>query len=79
MNKLKRWKLYDIRYRDNKSGPQELILDLDGFSWSKEIPVGPFNLNTKAYKAVKEVTGLEIDTCKVDTFYIDSNQDSAII
>lgn len=67
----KRWRLYDIRYRNNKTGPTEIVLNLDEFSWSKDIPVGPFNLNHKVYKAVIEVTGLEIDTCKVDTFYLD--------
>jgi len=71
MKKRKRWILYDVRYRDNKNGPNELILDLDGYPWSSSIPVGFFNLNTKAYKAVKEVTGLEIDTCKVDVIYLD--------
>jgi len=67
----KMWKLYDIRYRDNKHGPGEIVLNLDGFEWSKDIAVGPFHLNTKAYKAIKEVTGLELDSCKVDTFYLD--------
>lgn len=71
MKKRKRWILYDIRYRNNKHGPGELILDLDGYSWSSSISVGFFNLNTKVYKAVKEVTGLEIDTCKVDVIYLD--------
>jgi len=67
----KRWKLYDIKYRGNKYGPTEIILNLDNFEWSKDVPVGPFHLNTKAYKAIKEVTGLELDSCKVDTFYLD--------
>jgi len=71
MNKRKRWILYDVRYKDDKPGPRELILDLEGFSWSSSVPVGFFNLNTKAYKAVKEVTGLEIDTCKVNVIYLD--------
>lgn len=69
--KNKRWKLYDIRYRENQSGPSEIVIDLDSFSWSKDIPVGFGNLNSKVYKAVKEVTGLEIDVCKVDVIYID--------
>lgn len=71
MNKQKRWKLYDICYKNNKQGPTEVIVDLDGFSWSKDIPVGLGNLNSKVYKAIKEVTGLEIDSCKADTFYLD--------
>lgn len=63
-------KLFDIKYKNNKEGPKELIFDLECFKWSKDIPVGPFNLNTKAYKAIKEATGLEVDTCKFDTIYI---------
>jgi len=69
--KTKMWKLYDIVYKDNKSGPGEVIIDLDGFEWSKEIPIGFGNLNSKTYKAMKEVTGLEIESCKVDVFYLD--------
>lgn len=73
---MKRWRLYNIKYRDNKFGPAELILGLDDYEWSKDIPVGPFNLNTKVYKAVKEATGLEIDSCCVDTFYLNEKQNS---
>lgn len=71
MKKRKRWILYDIRYRDGKSGPAEFILDLDGFEWSSKMPVGFGNLNSKVYKAVKEVSGLDIDTCKVNVIYLD--------
>lgn len=67
----KRWKFYDIKYRDNKFGPTEIIINLDEFVWSSSIPVGPMNLNTKAYKAIKEVTGLELSSCKVEMIYID--------
>lgn len=70
MTKLKRWRLYDIQYRNGKTGPAEFTLDLDSFEWSKDIPVGPFNLNTKVYKAIKEVSGLEMDTCKVEMVYL---------
>jgi len=62
----KKWKFYDIIYRDSKSGPSEIILNLDEYAWSSTIPVGPMNLNTKAYKAIKEVTGLELSSCKVE-------------
>ena len=51
------WKLYDIVYKENNTGPGEIIIDLDGFEWSKDIPIGFGNLNSKTYKAIKEVTG----------------------
>jgi hypothetical protein len=69
--KQKRWRLYDIQYKGNKNGPSEIIVNLDDLDWSKDIPIGFSNLNTKTYKAVKEVTGSEIHSCKVDTFYLD--------
>ena len=67
----KRWKLYDIVYKENKSGPTEIIVDLDGFSWSEDVHIGLGNLNSKAYKAIKEVTGLEMYSCKAEVFYLD--------
>ena len=67
----KRWRLYNIIYKNNAQGPGEIIVNLDGFEWSSDIPVGFGNLNSKAYKAVKEITGLEIESCRVDTFYLD--------
>ena len=69
--KKKRWRLYNIVYKNKGQGPGEIIVDLDEFSWSSSIPIGFGNLNSKTYKAVKEITGLEIDSCCVDTFYLD--------
>lgn len=61
------WKLYDIKYYgSNKSLPKELVLDLNSYEWAKNIPVGPFHLNTKAFRAIKQETGYEAKSCKVD-------------
>ena len=69
-NKLKRWRLHDIVYRDNKSGPAEIVADLD--IYSAQIDVGLGNLNSKAYKAIKETTGLEMYSCKAEVVYINA-------
>ena len=61
-NKLKRWRLYDIVYRDNKSGPAEIVVDLSVYE--DQVDMGPGNLNSRAYKAVKASTGLEMYSCK---------------
>ena len=64
------WKLYDIVYKD-KQGPSQLTVDLDVFKWSSSIPVGFGNLNSKAYLAIKAITGCESISCKCDVFYLD--------
>lgn len=69
--KKKYWKIYSIVYEGSKSGPSEVIVNFDDYEWSKDIPVGPFNLNTKIAKAIKEVTGLDIRSCKADVIYLD--------
>jgi hypothetical protein len=69
--KQKMLRLYDVSYKDGKSGPSEIIISLDNFERGPEISVGPFHLNNKAYKVIKEATGLELNSCKVDTFYLD--------
>ena len=69
--KKKYTKLTNVRYRNGESGPSELFIDLEQFDWVKDIPVGPFNLNTKVYKAVKEVTGKEIESCNWDSIILE--------
>jgi hypothetical protein len=64
------WKLYNIEYESDK-GPDSLLVDLDGYSWSSSIPVGPHNLNHKAFRAIKELTGCDAITCKFDTIWLD--------
>lgn len=62
-----RWKLYDIKYYgNNKNLPKELTLDLNSYEWSKTIPYGLGNLNAKVYRAIKQETGREAKSCKVD-------------
>lgn len=69
--KKKYIKLYNINYIDNKSGPSELLIDFEQFSWSEDIPAGPMHLNFKVAKAIREVTGLDIHSCGFDTVYLD--------
>ena len=73
----KRWRLYDIVYKHNKQGPSEIIVNLDEFVWSNDIPVGMGNLNSKAYKAIKEVTGCEMHSCKVEVFYLNEDRQNS--
>lgn len=67
---MKYTRLFDIKYKDGKIGPFEIVLNLDSFECNKNIPVGPHHLNTKVAKAIKEVTGLEVVSCRFDTNYI---------
>jgi len=69
--KLKRWRLYDIKYKEPSSAPTDITLDLDGFPWSSSVSVGPHNLNYKAFRAIKEVTGCDAITCKFDVIWLD--------
>jgi len=66
---LKLTKLTDIKYKEG-NGPKELILDLDSFKCNKNVPVGPFNLNTKVGRAIKQVTGLDSVSCKFDSLSV---------
>jgi len=67
----KRWRFYDIIYKNNIQGPNNVIVNLENYEWCKDIPVGFGNLNCKAYKVIKEITGLEINSCKVEMIYLD--------
>lgn len=69
--KKKYWKIYNIVYERGGCGPSEVVVSFDDYEWSNSIPVGPFNLNTKVAKSVKEVTGLDIRSCKADVIYLD--------
>lgn len=61
------WRLYDIKYEEEKNDlPKELILDLNSFSWSKDVEIGMMNLNFKAFRAIKEITGCVATSCRVD-------------
>ena len=61
------WRLYDIKYESDRTDlPTEIIVDLTKFSWFDEIPVGFGNLNSKASRAVKDITGCNSLSCKVD-------------
>ena len=64
------WRLYDIRYEQYRGDlPTEIHVDLDDtqrFPWMKEVEVGPMNLNFKAFRAIKEITGSTATTCKVE-------------
>jgi len=71
MNDKKRWRLYNIKYKNDAQGPGEIIVNLDNFEWSSNIARGLGNLNSKTYKAIKEITGLEIDSCCAEVFYLD--------
>lgn len=71
-NSKKRWRLYDIKYKDFRvNAPSEIIVNLDGYTWSSSIHKGLGNLNSKTYKAILEETGYESTSCKVDVFYLD--------
>ncbi|NBP16683.1 hypothetical protein EBU95_20225 [bacterium] len=59
-------KFYDIKYEcDDKNLPSELIIDLERFQWCDEVPVGLGNLNYKARRAIKEITGCYPISCKL--------------
>jgi len=63
-----RWHLYDIIYESPRCDlPTEIIVDLDDdqrFPWTKDVEVGPMNLNFKAFRAIKEITGSVATGCK---------------
>lgn len=60
-------RLYNIQYQGSNTGPAEFLLDWNQFAWIQDVPTGPMHLNTIVAKAVKEVTGLDIISCKFDT------------
>ncbi len=60
--------MYDIKYKDKES-VKEIYVDLEGFKWSKSIARGFGNLNSKAFKAIKEITGCEPTSCKLGKIY----------
>ena len=61
------WRLYDIQYESPRGDlPTEIFVDLRKFSWFDEIPVGLGNLNSKVGRAVKDITGCNSLSCKVD-------------
>lgn len=62
------WLVYDIKYKVNKKKklPSQFVVDLKKFSWHDKIPVGLGNLNSKLYRAIKEITGCEATSCKAD-------------
>ncbi len=63
-NKVKKVRVKDIRYYgSNKDLPKRLTLDISKYS---DIPVGFGNLNCKVYRAIKEKTGREAISCRLD-------------
>jgi hypothetical protein len=65
MNGVK-WKIFDIEYENaNPSAPNEIIVsNMD--KYSMDVDKGLGNLNTRAYRAIKAITGLEAKACKVN-------------
>jgi len=63
-------RFYDIIYKTPREDlPSSVIVDLESYPWSKDIPIGFGNLNSKAYLAIKAVTGCEPISCKLDLNY----------
>ena len=61
------WRLYDIRYEYHREDlPTEIIVELDKFPWINDIDTGFGNLNCKAHRAIKEITGVNSLSCKVE-------------
>lgn len=57
-------RLYDIVYKEPREDlPSEIITDLSKFDW---VDKGLGNLNSKAYLAIKAITGCESISCKLD-------------
>jgi hypothetical protein len=65
MNGVK-WKIFDIEYENAiPSAPNEIIVsNMD--KYSMDIDKGQGNLNTRAHRAIKAITGLEAKACKVN-------------
>jgi hypothetical protein len=62
---LKTVKVKDIKYYgEDKDLPSALILDISKY---EHIPKGFGNLNCKVYRAIKEMTGREAKSCRLDT------------
>lgn len=63
-------KVFDIKYKDsNKNFPKELELNFEQYEWNDKIPIGFGNLNSKIYLAIKEITGCESISCRLDLNY----------
>jgi len=63
------WRIYDIVFEsDRRDLPTEIIVDLDKFYWSKEVEVGPFNLNHKVYKAIQQITNCKATSAKAEVY-----------
>lgn len=61
------WRLYDIDYEVKRGDlPTEIIVNLDKFPWINDIDVGFGNLNCKVHRAIKEITGCNSLSCKVE-------------
>ena len=56
-------RIYNIKYKtENNSLPTEIIIDLNKYI----ADVGFGNMNSKAYQAIKDITGYEAESCKVE-------------
>jgi hypothetical protein len=68
-------RIYNIVYKPNGildgALPKEIVVDLNKYS----ADVGFGNLNSKAYQAIKDVTGFEAEFCKVEMIsrYVGTN------
>lgn len=57
-------KVKDIKYYgSDKDLPKKLTLDISKYN---DIPKGFGNLNCKVYRAIKEMTGREAISCRID-------------
>ena len=65
MNGVK-WKIFDIEYKNaNTSAPNEIIVsNMDKYCADADRGLG--NLNTRAYKIIKAITGFDAKACKVN-------------
>jgi len=60
-------RLYDIQYESGKTDlPAELTVDLEQFTWCKDISKGMGNLNNKIKRAIKEITSCYPTSCKIE-------------
>lgn len=57
-------RLFDIIYKEPREDlPKEIVVDLSKYNW---VVKGLGHLNSKAYLAIKDATGCESISCKLD-------------
>ena len=56
-------RIYNIKYKDSNTNlPTEIVVDLNKYN----ADVGFGNMNSKAYQAIKAVTGFEAESCQIE-------------